>query len=223
MLDSNVYPSNEEKQIELLKPFLYCKECKHKIGMQRSKVYPTRIRCSHYNSYTKLHLCTPHNFFYEELEKEILDAIRIICLKYVDSTKLYNTLKEKSKKQEYLDNLNNKREHLLNTMNRLKERLDMLYEDRLNGTINAETYKRIATKQESELKSTEGELDNINKAINEDTQEEETEININLINDFLNMENINAEILAMLIDKIDISQEREVDIHFRIKGLNYMK
>ena len=68
----------------LLRGFMYCKDCGHRLGIDRSKytkangeeVEKAYCICSTYKKYSKYHLCSNHKTNYFDLEEEVLKDIR---------------------------------------------------------------------------------------------------------------------------------------------------
>ena len=90
--------------IMLLSGFMKCKECGHKIGINKSsdgKRYYTH--CSYYTSHSKYGLCTPHSLNYKKLENLVLEEIRKLCKEYVDSTTFKERIESIEKESTALD------------------------------------------------------------------------------------------------------------------------
>ncbi len=132
---------------QLLSGFMLCKECGHKIGINKSsdgKRY--YCHCNYYTNHSKYGLCTPHSLNYKKLEKLVLKEIKKICENYVDSSSFYNKIENakkendfKTKKQKEIILLNNKIK-----INNLY--IDKIYEEKLNGNINMEIFNRLTFK-----------------------------------------------------------------------------
>ena len=73
------------KYNHLLKGFLYCKECNHKIGINTSFDKKRRYcMCRNYCANSKDKLCTPHSMNYDNLEKEVLENTKRILNENID-------------------------------------------------------------------------------------------------------------------------------------------
>ena len=130
LLKKNKNKANS-KNMKLLSGFMRCKECGHAIGINKSsdgkRAY---CCCTYYVSHSKYGLCTPHSCNYDKLEKTVLDNIRDMCNKYVDSSTFKDKVKQ-SKKQ------NDIRVKLQNDINVLDKKIannltyiDKIYEDK---------------------------------------------------------------------------------------------
>jgi hypothetical protein len=85
--------------------------------------------------------------------------------------------------------------------------LDTIYLDKINNKIEEEQHQRIKEKLEKTLKTKEAKLVKINKEINQKDK------NIKL-DTYLSDEYISRELVINLIEKIEISKDKIVDIKF---------
>ena len=98
----------------------------------------------------------------------------------------------------------------------LETKIDKIYDDKLNGIIAQNDFKRMYdgyVQQRIKL----GEQ--LNDLI---TQKEEIDNRLDLdkiVKDFVSMKKITSTIIAMLVSKIEITQNKEVYIHYRFKEL----
>ncbi|MEG1559225.1 MAG: recombinase family protein [Bacilli bacterium] len=205
----------------LLSGFMHCKECGHSIGINKSndgnRYY---CCCTYYTSHSKFKLCTPHSNNYKKLEILVLDNIKNMCKKYVDSKlfidKVEDAIRKNDisiKKQEEINILNNK-------INNNLIYIDQIYEDRLNKSINIEMFKRLSLKYKEEIDTYKIKVTQI--------KEEISNININninnekrdvlqKINEYLSFDKPNRTILVNLIDNILISEDKTVEIYYKFK------
>jgi hypothetical protein len=102
---------------------------------------------------------------------------------------------------------------LRDNIEKINNNLDALYIDKLNKKITEEQFERIKIKLENELdikKKRYNELNNdIKDAINEESK---NEIIIEYINKFLSMKEFSRELIINLIDKIEIFEDKTINI-----------
>ena len=204
--------------IMLLTGFMRCKECGHKIGINKSsdgKRYYTH--CSYYTAYSKYGLCTPHSLNYKKLENLVLEAIRKMCKEYVNSNNFKDIIEEtikkndiKIKKQMEIDVL----EKMIMTNNSY---IDKVYEDKLNGNVDIEMFNRLTIKYKDEIISFKKRIESIEKEI-ATLNKVDTNQDINTkINEYLALEKPTRSLLVNLIDKILISEDKTIEIHYKFK------
>ncbi len=207
--------------IMLLSGFMVCKECGHKIGINKSsdgKRY--YCHCSYYTAHSKYGLCTPHSLNYKKLENLVLEEIRKMCKEYVDSTTFKDKVEESKKKND----INVKKQVEINTLEKKIRTnngyIDKVYEDKLNGNIDIEMFNRLTIKYKDEILSWKKRIDSIEKEISTldkvDTDKERKDI-LEKINEYLALEKPTRALLVNLIDKILISEDKTIEIHYKFK------
>ena len=148
------------------------------------------------------------------LEQTILELLRNICLNNVNK----NVIKESI---ELNNDFDNKKEITLleNEIKRLNENIDTIYIDKINKAITNEQYKRINIKLNSELINKYDKLNILknNVSVKIDNYEEEKVIN-NYIDNFLKMKNPSRELIVSLIKKIEIFEDRRINLILEFKN-----
>ena len=211
----------EKKENNLLDGLLYCGDCGHRISVQarRKKDNKAYTLCNYYRTYMKEHLCTAHSNNYDKLEEEIINNLRRVCLKYLDKTKV---------KDSVINNYNNKNkdnslkeiEILSKDINQINDNLDNIYIDKLNKKINEDQFNRVKSKLELELNRKITRLNEIKdlsvSEVNEDKNKKKIE---NYINKFLSMKNPSRELIVNLIDRIDIYEDKKIDVKLSFNNM----
>ena len=208
----------EKKRFYLLDGLLYCGDCKHRITIRyQNKTVRSYTTCDYYRTYSKYHVCTTHTNNYEILERVILDNIKEVCKRYLDTNKLKesigninsidNTLKIK-KQIESLELANNK----------LTETLDKNYMNMLKGIIDEEQYIRVSENIKTEIDDNKRNIDNLKNEQRKESKIDKKQIE-KYINEFLSLENPTRELIINLVEKICIYQDKQVDIIFTFKNV----
>ena len=103
-------------------------------------------------------VCTPHSVKYFEIEEIVLKELRRMCKKYINTNMLENALKNsdklKNKKNKILYEINK----LDNEIENLKRKIDVCYNDKLDGNITLEMYKRTYNNFTLDIKNKEKEI-----------------------------------------------------------------
>lgn len=213
---------NEKKEIHLLDGLLYCGDCGHRISIQSRRKKDNRCYtiCNYYRTYMKQKLCTTHSNNYDELEKIIINSLRKVCLKYINKGKMkentLNNLKE-------TDKVNNKKELevLSNDIKQINDNLDIIYIDKLNKKITEEQFERVKTKLENELTIKQGRYNELNNNINNTINDEsKNKMVMEYVNKFLSMREPSRELIINLIDKIEIFEDKTINI--KVSFNNYI-
>ena len=207
--------------IMLLSGFMKCRECNHKIGINKSsdgKRYYTH--CSYYTAHSKYGLCTPHSLNYKKLENLVLEEIRKLCKEYVDSTTFKERIEEARKKNDIKIKKQVEISILEKKIRTNNSYIDKVYEDKLNGNIDIEMFNRLTIKYKDEILSWKKRIDSIEKEISTldkvDTDKERKDI-LEKTNEYLALEKPTRALLVNLIDKILISEDKTIEIHYKFK------
>lgn len=211
------YNRNEKKHKFLLDGLLVCYECKHKIGVRGKKNGYMFMICNNYRRNSKLGLCTSHGFSYDTLEKSILQYIKNLFLA-IDSEKIKLNIKNNRTKQDYGKMLKQKQTEI----NIIKDNIDKMYVDKLNNKISEEMYERLFDKLINEVKQKEKEYNEL-KIQKEDNRQDNSKEIEKIVKEFLKVEKPTPEIMKVIINKIEIHQDKQVDIYFNFKKLNDLK
>lgn len=211
----------QNKNGYLLKGFLYCKECGHTIGINSSGDKKRRYCvCNYYTSHSKFGLCTPHSMNYDKLETAVLEELRKICKEYIDDTDFKNKIDEARKKNNLKDKIIRNINNLESKIKQIKNYIDKSYIDKLEDKIDIEQYNRLILKFKEELEKLNikkqelaRELENIDDDINKKEKEE----TLNRMKEFLSLKNPSRELLVNLIDRINISEDKTVEINYKFR------
>ena len=213
---------NEKKETHLLDGLLYCGDCGHRISVasRRKKDNRCYTICNYYRTYMKYHVCTTHSNNYDVLEKDILNTLKELCLNYIDKKKI---------KEETLKNINEdgkkniKKEisFLETEINNINNNLDNIYIDKLNKVITEEQFNRVKNKLENELKIKQNRHMELISDVNEKSNNETNHKKIDkFIDELLSMEKFNRELIVNLVDRIEIFEDKKINIKVSFDNSN---
>lgn len=207
----------QRKNDHLLKGFLYCKECGHSIGINKSADKKRRYcACCYYTSHSKFKVCTPHSMNYDKLEKVIIENTKEIIKQHIDYKQIENKIKDAKKKSEHKEEIKKEINNIENKINQITNNIDKIYEDKLNEIITIDQYIRMEKKFNNDITT----LKNRKKILlNKLNNKADKETTIKQIKKILLLENPTRELLVNLIDKIEISENKTVEIKYKF-GLN---
>ena len=212
------YSRNEKKNYTLLGDLLFCYECGHRIGLKRKNARNTiTIICNNYRRNSKLGICTSHGFRYDYLEEAILQYIRKL-FSAIDSEKIELNMKNSKTTYDYKQLIENSKKEI----ELIKNKMDKMYMDKLDDKISEEMYQRVLNKYEIEIKEKERqciEWKKIQQGLTENNSEDIKKI----VKEFLSLETPTPELMKIIINKINIHQDKQVDILFNFKELNKIK
>lgn len=143
---SKVYSSDEI----LLKGMVFCSECGHVIGFRKSSNGTIYGNCNYYLKYRKVGACVNHSVRYDVLEKVVrLEMERIIGM----ISPLMIVDKIRREKRELLKRFSEdeKIDIYLKEIEDLKQKINFLYDDRLDKIIDKDTYLKKREELEEKI------------------------------------------------------------------------
>jgi hypothetical protein len=168
-----------------------------------------------------LGLCTPHSNNLEKVTNFVIEQIKKRCREFLDEekyTKIANTSKDKIIKDRF--NVRNEILILEKKVKDINKKIDKLFEDKYKGLFEDEDFTRIYSMQIQSRKDAEERM----KQLKELEEKEDSSVDINkLVKDFVNMEEITRTMLVSLVDKIEISENKEITIYYKFNILNMRK
>ena len=221
MLDNKKRRSNNKKKKTLLHDLLYCDECKKRLARRdcNGKIY---YFCA---TRTAFHLCDNSNYIsYINIENEVLKYIQNFLKKYSNPKALRQAyISEYSKNKTKIDEYNVTRSNLSKELLKINNKLDTLYNDKLNNIISTDIYKKHAVTLKEEQKNSQNKIAEIESYINKEEKRlqslnKDDEKISGIINKFRNLENINQDVIDEFIEKISIDKNRDfhIDLNFKI-------
>ena len=173
--------------------------------------------CNNYRRNSKLKLCTSHGFSYSNLEETIINYIKNL-FKKIDSEKVELEVKNGMTKYDYGKIL----KKLENEIKLINNNIDQMYVDKLNNKISEEMYERLLKKFKNEIGEKENEYLEI-KQQKEESKQDNTEKIKSVVQEFLELKELTPEFMKVIINRIEIHQDKHVDLYFNFKQLNNLK
>lgn len=206
----------------LLKGLIECAECGKKMcvtsNKRRSGEYVLYLRCGTYASVPHLKLCKPHTNNCEKLTNEIIKTIKERLRKYLKEDELYKLAEKAKDTNAYKKNLiQNQIQLNQNKIEIMNKKIDQLYEDKLDGIISIQDFERMYISTLDKKKVFEEKITELLK------QKEETVNEVDLkkeVTEFIRAKKITKEMLVSLIDRITISENKEIKIYYKFSLLN---
>ena len=204
----------EKKEKHLLDGLLYCGDCGHRIAITSRRKKDSRCYtiCNYYRTYMKQRLCTTHSNNYDELEKVIINSLTKICLNYICKDKIEKMVLADLDKN---SKINDKKgvEKLYNEIRQINDNLDDIYIDKLSKKITEEQFERVKLKLEAKLSIKQKEYKKLNNNIDDIVNEKsKNKVILEYINRFLSMEDPNRELIINLVDRIEIFEDKTINI-----------
>ena len=205
----------------LFKGLLRCGECKGYIGIRspdkNGNIYG---RCQRYGRFGKFDVCSPHNFNYQVFEEQMLEVLKEVCKVYTDKKKLEEIAKQTKSSKSKENDYKNQIESFKQSIEKETRKLEIMYEDRLAGIITLDEYMKNAERIKEVVKSYEQAICEIEQELSGQSNKERNEARLDeLVKEFLNLQKPTKEIIREFIEKIEIHNDKQVDIYFNFKPL----
>ena len=217
----------------LFKGLLFCSECGARLNVTYSNYALKRYGEYRYTticySYSRLYsdICTRHSNSIPELEEVLIKHIKEVCSRYINEN-LQDELISMAKKQKQLELKQISNEKRLETISQKISDIGLyiknLYMDKVKGVVSENDYISLVadfTKDRDNLIKEKEEL--ITIINNQKPQIDETAKTEKLAKEFLSLEKPTKQLLNELIEKITISENKEINIYFKFNELNEMK
>lgn len=210
----------------LFKGLIYCHECGYPLGvLERTLAGGRKVLyfvCRTYQRFTKEGKCTCHCVREDVITEAVLVKVRAICVAYLDRENCAEQVKSLSQKSakkastlSYEDEIKQAEQQFA----KLTAHLDNVYNDKLAGTLDEADFQRIYDRIKQERTALQDRLKDLKigekKGSAPDMDAEQ------LIQRFIDSVDTNKELLVSLISRIELSEEKEVTIHFRFKELSH--
>lgn len=218
-----------KEQKYLFTGLLKCKECGHslsiseKINKKNNSHYTS---CNLYKKKGKYGQCTQHRLNYNILEEELLDILRNICTSFLEDYDYEDII---SKKME----INNKKfNDISKTITSFKKKLnknnsivDNLYKDKIEGLLSEKDFSRMYQEYTKDSNSLTDKIEDLQKELeqikveNQDNKYDECK---KIIQEFFKLKKPTRNVIARLVDRVEVSDKKEIDIYFKFKEISLM-
>ena len=99
----------------------------------------------------------------------------------------------------------------------INNNIDKMYIDKLNNKLSEEMYERLFNKLKKAEREKKTEYIELKKEEEECVEDNDSEIE-RLVKEFLKLEKPTPEIMRVLINRIEIHQDKQVDLLFNLKS-----
>lgn len=206
----------------LLKGLIFCHECGYPLAVLNRKnargedvLY---FVCRTYQRVTKAGVCTCHSIKEKTVTDAVIDKVREVCQAYLNPDELLPVAREAVENARKQNNLEAELQVVQAKIDSLTVNLDRMYTDRLNGLLPEEDFQRIfgrikLEREQLEKKRQELELQKKSPVRSEDRARE-------LVQRFIETAGESRELLVSLIERVELTEDKEVIIKFRFAQLD---
>lgn len=206
----------------LLKGLIFCHECGHPLATlnRRNAAGEERLFfvCRTYQRFTKAGVCTCHSIKEQLVTEAVLAKVREVCQAYLNEDILLPMAQKAIEAARAADRTEAELHTLQSKVDTMTTNLDRMYLDKLSGLLNEDDFRRIHLKVKADRSELEDQLRKL-----EGKKESPTEVEDEaqeLVQRFLNRACASRELLVSLIERIELSEDKQLYIKFRFKQLD---
>lgn len=209
----------------LLRGIIVCHECGYPLAVINRPSAKGKdslfFVCRTYQRFTKYERCTCHNMKVDTVTNVVTEQIRNICKQYLNYLD-YNELANEAQKVYLAERRRQEKdvETLKKQLETISVKIDKSYEDKLSGLIDEETFKRVYCKLKDEQMILKQKISDLREVENE-TEEFNSKSIRELVERFLYAEQYSRELMVSLIDRVELTDKKEVIIFFKFKELDF--
>ena len=206
----------------LLKGLIFCHECGYPLATLNRKNAAGEERlffvCRTYQRFTKAGVCTCHSIKEQTVTEAVLAKVREVCQAYLSADELLPMAQKAIETARAADSTEAEIQSLRNRIDTMTANLDRMYMDKLSGILNEDDFQRIYLKVKADRAKLEEQLKELEKK-KESPVKAEDEAKA-LVQRFIDSACANRELLVSLIERIELSEDKQLYIKFRFKQLN---
>jgi len=208
----------------LLKGLIFCHECGYPLGVicrksgDREMLY---LVCRTYQRFTQESACTCHCIRLEKVTKAVLDEINRVCLHWLNP----KACKQLAEQELTVASGQKERERevarLQIKLQTLNDKLDRVYKDKLAGVLDDADFQRVYTSLKQERSQLEERLHLMERKPGSSMSiDEQAQL---LVSRFLATAEENRELLVSLVERIELTDAKDIKIFFRFPQLELDK
>ncbi len=206
----------------LLKGLIFCHECGYPLAVLNRKnargedvLY---FVCRTYQRFTKAGVCTCHSIKEKTVTDAVVAKVREVCQAYLNPDELLPVAREAVENAGKQSGLETELHTLQSKIDSLTANLDRMYTDRLSGLLPEADFQRIfgrikLEREQLEEKRQALEFQKKSPVRSEDRARE-------LVQRFINTAGESRELLVSLIERVELTEGKEVIIKFRFAQLD---
>ena len=206
----------------LLKGLIFCHECGYPLATLNRKNAAGEERlffvCRTYQRFTKAGVCTCHSIKEQTVTEAVLAKVREVCQAYLNADELLPMAQKAVEAARAADSTEAEIQDLQNRIDTMTANLDRMYMDKLSEILSEDDFQRIYLKVKADRAKLEDQLKKLEKK-KESPAKAEDEAKA-LVQRFLENARTSRELLVSLIERIELSEDKQLYIKFRFKQHN---
>lgn len=205
----------------LLKGLIFCHECGYPMAVVNRPPVSGEDRlffmCRTYQRFTKAGVCSCHSIKEQVVTEAVIAKVREVCEAYLNPESLQPIATASVEEAEKEERYESEKQFLHGKINSLTANLDKMYMDRLSGLLTEADFERIYQRAKMERANLEEKLKELEAQQKSPISSEERARE--LVQKFLNSAYTSRELLVSLIERVELSEDKQIIIKFRFHEL----
>ena len=205
----------------LLKGLIFCHECGYPLAVLNRKNAKGEdvlyFVCRTYQRFTKAGVCTCHSIKEHVITQAVVERVREVCRSYLQAEKLLPIAKQEVAKAQAEADHEKEIAALKAKIDSLSAHLDQVYLDKLSGLLDEADFQRVYRKVKADRAALEQRLSQIDRP--DFSPERQNALAKELVERFLATAPTNREVLVSLIERVELTEKKEVILRFRFREL----
>lgn len=205
----------------LLKGLIFCHECGYPMAVLNRLPVSGEDRlffvCRTYQRFTKAGVCSCHSIKEQVVTEAVLAKVREVCEAYLDPNKLQPIAADAVEKARKAENHEAEIQSIQNKIDSLTANLDKMYMDRLTGLLAEADFERIYQRVKMDRTSLEEKLKELESQKESPVSTEDRARE--LVQQFLDSAYTSRELLVSLIERVELTENKQIIIKFRFREL----
>lgn len=202
-------------RLYVLSGFVRCGDCGENMIRRPAKVNGKQYYYYRCSEFVRTHGCSSHNISEEKLCSAVTKAIRTEVESLLLVEDLLKNAAQLPEKRHAVVAVETQIRSLLDETERLQNLKMHLYQDQVEGLIRRNEYEEINERYSSKLKALEDAIEGLQKR-RERLMDEKTRLMpwLESIKKYRNIKELNREVLACMVDRIDVFEGHAIEVHF---------
>ena len=205
----------------LLKGLIFCHECGYPMAVLNRPPVSGEDRllfvCRTYQRFTKAGVCSCHSIKEQVVTEAVLAKVTEVCEAYLDPNKLQPIAADAVEKARKAENHEAEIQSIQNKIDSLTANLDKMYMDRLTGLLAEADFERIYLRVKMDRTSLEEKLKELESQKESPVSTEDRARE--LVQQFLDSAYTSRELLVSLIERVELTENKQIIIKFRFREL----
>lgn len=205
----------------LLKGLIFCHECGYPMAVLNRKNAKGEdclyFVCRTYQRFTKAGVCSCHSIKEKTVTDAVLAKVRDVCEEYLQPDELMTMAEQTVKEARQAESHESEITALRSKIESLSVHLDKMYMDKLSGILDDKDFERIYQRVKTERATLEQKLSDLEQPeYSPAKQEDQAKA---LVQRFVDSAFTSRELLVSLIERVELTEDKQIVIRFRFRQL----